>query len=418
VTDWTQRARALDEADPLARFRARFVLADAPRIYLDGNSLGRMPEAAAERIDAVVRRWSTELVGGWHDWIDAPVVTGDLLAAGVLGALPGEVLACDSTTVDLYKLAHAALALQPGRRAIVTDRDNFPTDRYVLDGIAAARGLECRLLDCDPVEGPQAAEIAGACAAGDVGLVVLSHVAYRSGARADVRAITEAARAHGTRVLWDLRHSAGSVPVELAASGAELAVGCTYKYLNAGPGAPGYLYVRGDLQEQLASPIQGWFGQADQFAMERPYEAAPGIRRFLAGTPPIIGLAAVDVGAELVGEAGIDAIAAKAATLTGIAIEFCDAELAPLGFELGTPRDPARRGSHVSLRHTDAWQICRALIELADVVPDFRGPDSVRLGLVPLYTSHSEVVEALGRLRELVASGGYREVESSRSRVT
>jgi kynureninase len=418
VTDWRQRAEALDAADPLACFRALFVHADAPRIYLDGNSLGRMPVAAAERIDAVVRRWSTDLVAGWHDWIDAPIATGDLLATSVLGARPGEVLACDSTTVNLYKLVHAAIAVRPGRPVLLTDRDNFPTDRYVLEGVAAARGLGLRMLACDPVDGPQAGEIAEACRAGDVALVVLSHVAYRSGARADVRRITEAARAAGTLVLWDLSHSAGSVPIELDRSGAELAVGCTYKYLNAGPGAPGYLYVRRELQEALRSPIQGWFGQRDQFAMERQYEPERGIRRFLAGTPPIVGLAAVDVGAELVGEAGIGQIEVKAARLTKLAIDFADAELAPLGFELGTPRRADARGAHVSLRHADAWRICRALIDQAQVVPDFRGPDSVRLGAAPLYTSYAELIEALVRLRDLVARGDHVRIDAARSRVT
>jgi kynureninase len=418
VTDWRQRAEALDVADPLARFRDRFVRGDAPRIYLDGNSLGRMPIAAAERIDSVVLAWSSELVGGWHRWIDAPVHTGDLLAEAVLGARPGEVLACDSTTVNLYKLVRAALAARPGRRAVVTDRDNFPTDRYVLEGLASSGDAELRALECDPIAGPQPEEIVDACAAGDVALVTLSHVGYRSGALADLPAITAAAHAGGALVLWDLSHSAGAVPIDLDASGADLAVGCTYKYLNAGPGAPGYLYVRSELQESLRSPIQGWFGQRDQFAMERPYEPEEGIRRFLAGTPPILGLAAVDVGAELVGEAGIEAIRAKAGSLTSLAVDFLDAELAPLGFELGTPRDPHRRGAHVSLRHPDAWRICRALIERAQVVPDFRPPDSIRLGPSPLCTTHAEVVEALVRLRDLVARDEHTLVEAARARVT
>ncbi len=418
MTDWRQRADALDAADPLAPFRARFVQADAPRIYLDGNSLGRMPAETAERLDAVVRRWSTELVGGWHEWIDAPIATGDLLARAVLGAGPGEVLACDSTTVNLYKLVHAALGLRPGRRVLVTDRDNFPTDRHVLEGVAAAAGLELRMLDCDPVHGPSADEIGDACRAGEVAVVVLSHVAYRSGARADMRGITEAAGAGGALVIWDLSHSAGSVPVGLARNGAELAVGCTYKYLNAGPGAPGYLYVARALQDHVRSPIQGWFGQRDQFAMERAYEPEQGIRRFLAGTPPIIGLAAVDVGAELVGEAGIEQIEQKAGALTALAIEYHDAELAPLGFELGTPRAAAERGAHVSLRHEDAWRICRALIERAHVVPDFRGPDSIRLGAAPLYTSYAELVDALERLRELVGRGEHLALDPGRARVT
>ena len=418
MTDWRQRAEALDAADPLAPFRARFVQADAPRIYLDGNSLGRMPAETAERLDAVVRRWSTELVGGWHAWIDAPTATGDLLAQAVLGARPGEVLACDSTTVNLYKLVHAALGIRRGRRVLLTDRDNFPTDRHVLEGVAAAAGLELRMLDCDPVHGPSADEIGAACREGEVAVAVLSHVAYRSGARADLRGITDAARAGGTLVVWDLSHSAGSVPVELARDGAELAVGCTYKYLNAGPGAPGYLYVARELQEQLRSPIQGWFGQRDQFAMERAYEPEHGIRRFLAGTPPIIGLAAVDVGAELVGEAGIHRIEQKAELLTALAIDYCDAELVPLGFALGTPRAAGRRGAHVSLRHDDAWRICRALIERAQVVPDFRGPDSIRLGAAPLYTSYGELVDALERLRALVVAGEHLAMDRERGRVT
>jgi kynureninase len=418
VTDWAQRARDLDAADPLAPFRSRFAHDDAPRIYLDGNSLGRMPLAAAGRIEATVQAWQRELVGGWHSWIDAPVRTGDLLAEAVLGARAGEVLACDSTTVNLYKLVHAALGARPGRRVVVTDRDNFPTDRYVLEGLAASGAATLRVLDCDPVLGPAAAEIEHACAANDVALVTLSHVAYRSGALADLRAITDAAHAGGALVLWDLSHSAGAVPVDLEASGADLAVGCTYKYLNAGPGAPAYLYVRRSLQGSLRSPIQGWFGQRDQFAMERPYEPDDGVRRFLAGTPPILGLAAVDAGAELVGEAGIERIRAKAGSLTTLAIEIVDAELVPLGFSLGTPRDVTLRGAHVSLRHPEAWRVCRALIEHAHVVPDFRPPDSVRLGLSPLSTSHEEVAEALTRLRDLILEGVHLRIAGERTRVT
>jgi kynureninase len=418
VTDWQQRAQGLDEADPLAALRGRFVFGDSPRIYLDGNSLGRMPIAAAARIEDALRSWQRDLVGGWHRWIDAPARSGDLLAEAVLGARAGEVIACDSTTVNFYKLAHAALGARPGRRVVVTDRDNFPTDRYVLEGIAAAAGAELRVLECDVVAGPQADEVEAACAAGDVALVTLSHVAYRSGALADMTAISEAAHAGGALILWDLSHSAGAVPVDLEASGADLAVGCTYKYLNAGPGAPAYLYVRSSLQEALRSPIQGWFGQRDQFAMERPYEPDDGVRRFLAGTPPILGLAAVDVGAELVGEAGIEAIRARAGSLTSLAVEVLDEELTGLGFELATPRAVERRGAHVSLRHPEAWRICRALIERADVVPDFRGPDSVRLGFSPLYTSHGDVVEALVRMRALVAGGEHLQLPTARSRVT
>jgi kynureninase len=410
-----EEAAALDAADPLRAFRERFVLEEAgdDRIYLDGNSLGRLPLAVAARIAERVEDWGTRLVRGWADWIDLPSRVGDALAAGVLGARPGEVLVCDSTTVNLYKLARAALALRPDRRAIVVDRSEFPTDRYVLEGIAAELGLELRRLASDPVDGPEPQAFAG-----DVALVVLSQVSYRSGALADLAAITEAVHEAGALVLWDLSHSAGAVPVGLEAHGVDLAVGCTYKYLNAGPGAPAFLYVRSELQPRLRSPIQGWFGQRDQFAMGPGYEPEEGVTRFLAGTPPILGLAAVEAGAELVAEAGIERLRAKGVALTELIVALHDEGLASLGFELGSPRDPARRGSHVALRHPHAWRICRALIERARVVPDFRTPDSVRLGVPPLYTRFVDVWDAIDRLRRLVEAGEHLAYDDTRARVT
>ncbi len=390
-------AEALDAADPLAGFRARFELGDEREVYLDGNSLGRLPVATRGRVMAALDEWSSEVVSGWSRWIEEPLKAGDALAA-LIGAAPGEVISTDSVTVNLYKLACAALdARGPG--ALVTDRGNFPTDRYVLEGIAAARGLELRIFDSDPLDGPVADDLA-ALREGDV--VVLSHVAYRSGALADMPALTEAARSRGATLIWDLSHSAGAVPVELRGAGAELAVGCTYKYLNAGPGAPGYLYVAAELQDSLRSPIQGWFGQSEQFAMERDYDPVPGIGRFLAGTPPILQLAAVEEGAKLTGEAGIAAIREKSLAQTELIVDLHDAWLAPLGFSLGSPREAARRGSHVSLRHPRAWTFTRALID-AGVTPDFRGPDSIRLGVAPLYTSFGEIWDALDRLRAIAA---------------
>jgi kynureninase len=409
-------AEARDAEDALAPFRDRFVIADDDLVYVDGNSLGRLPRETRARVDALEDEWARRLVRGWHDWIDAPTAVGDLLAEGVLGARRGEVLACDSTTVNLYKLAGAVLADRPG--AIVAEAAEFPTDRYVLEGLAARERRELRLLASDPVSGPDADAVAAACAGGGVALVVLSHVHYRSGAIAELAATTEAARAGGALVLWDLSHAAGAVPVRLFDAGADLAVGCTYKYLNAGPGAPAYLYVRTELQPRLRSPIQGWFGQRDQFLMERAYEPADGITRFLAGTPPILGLAAVEVGARLVAEAGVEAIARKGRALTAYAVELADARLAPLGFELASPRDAERRGAHVSLRHADAWRVCRALIERANVVPDFRGPDAIRFGLPPLYTRFVDVWEALERVRRLVERGDHLEVDPTLARVT
>jgi kynureninase len=410
-----ERAENLDGSDPLAAFRERFVIDDPETIYLDGNSLGRLPVATRDWLGALVDQWGSRLVGGWHDWIDLPERVGDELARVALGARPGEVIVCDSTTVNLFKLASAALDLAEGARAIVTDAHNFPTDRYVLEGIARRRGLELRLFEPDPVDGPQLEDVARVCGGGDVGLLCLSQVGYRSGALADVEAITRGA---GVRVLWDLSHSVGVVPIELTEWGVELAVGCTYKYLNGGPGAPAFLYVRGELQEDLRTPIQGWFGQREQFAMERSYDPEPGIRRFLAGTPPILELTAVRVGVELVAAAGIAPLRKKAVALTELIVELHDEWLAPLGFELASPRDPERRGAHVALRHDEAWPISRALIERARVIPDFRGPDSIRLGVPPLYTRVVDVWDAVDRVRSLVERGEQREVDHARTRVT
>ena len=396
-------AAALDAADPLAGFRERFVFSDEERIYLDGNSLGRLPVATRDRLRDLVEEWGDRLVSGWPDWIDAPARVGDALAEGVLGAGPGEVIVADSTTVNLFKLCSAALDLQPG--PLVTDRANFPTDRYVLEGLARQRGVELRIVDRvdDALEG--------------AAVVVLSHVDYRTGELADMAGVTAAARSHGARVVWDLSHSAGALPIELHAAGVELAVGCTYKYLNAGPGAPAFLYVARELQPRLRSPIQGWFGQRDQFDMDRSYDPVEGIGRFMAGTPPILDLAAVESGVRLTAEAGIGPLREKSVALCELIVALNDEWLAPLGFELGSPRDPARRGSHVSLRHRDAWQICQAMIA-GGVIPDFRGPDSIRLGVAPLYTRYVDVWDALDRVRGMVERGEHAAFDAARGRVT
>jgi kynureninase len=405
-----EEAQALDAADPLAPLRARFAIADERLIYLDGNSLGRLPLTTRDRLAALTAEWGERLVTGWEDWIDAPRRAGDALA-GLLGARPDEVVVCDSTTVNLYKLAVAVLDAR-GHGTLLTDRDNFPTDRYVLEGVAAQRGLALDVFAADPIDGPTVADVRADA------LIVLSHVGYRSGAVADMAAITEAARTAGSTVIWDLCHSAGALPVDLRGAGAELAVGCTYKYLNAGPGAPAFLYVAEALHERLRSPIWGWFGQRDQFAMERSYDPVWGVERFLAGTPTILAVAAVYEGARLTAEAGIAALRAKSLAQTELAIALHDEWLAPLGFELGSPRDAARRGSHVALRHPDAWPVNRALIERAAVIPDFRGPDTIRLGIAPLYTRYVDVWDALDRLRGIVARGEHRAVDATRGRVT
>ncbi|ROO84475.1 kynureninase [Actinocorallia herbida] len=394
-------ARALDAADPLAGFRDDFVITDPDTVYLDGNSLGRLPKATRETLRQAVDAWGGDLIDGWHAWLPVGREAGDVLA-GVLGAEPGEVVLSDSTSVNLYKLAVAALDARPGRDVIVTDDDNFPTDRYILEGIAAARGLEVRRVGADIDEGLRTEDVEAALD-DRVALVCLSHVAYRSGALADLPAVTAAAHRHGALVLWDLCHSAGAVEIGLTAADADLAVGCTYKYLNGGPGAPAFLYVRRDLQDVLVQPIRGWFGQTDQFAMGPDYRPPPTIDRFLVGTPPMLsGLAALE-GARITARAGIGPVAAKARTLTDYALRLADAWLTPLGFRVATPRDPARRGSHLSLHHPAAWQLCQAL-KAERVVPDHRPPERLRLGFAPLYTRHTDLHTGLTRLRDIAAT--------------
>jgi kynureninase len=411
-----ERARRLDAGDPLAGYRDRFVISEPDTVYLDGNSLGRLPVATRDRLRQVVDvEWGVDLVRGWQRWIDLGRRAGDVIA-DVIGAGPGEVTLSDSTSVNLYKLAVAALRARPGRRAVVTDDDNFPTDQYLLQGLAETGDLDLRVLHSDPDLGVRLADVRAALDE-DVALVCLSHVAYRSGAVADLAGITAAAHEAGALVLWDLSHSAGSVPVGLGAAGADLATGCTYKHLNGGPGAPAFLYVRRDLQPRLRQPIWGWFGQADQFDMAGRYRPADGIDRFLVGTPPVLGGYAALEGARLSAEAGIEAIAAKGRALTGYLIELADAWLAPLGFRLASPREDARRGAHVTLHHPQAWQVCQALVQ-AGVIPDFRTPDRLRLGVAPLYTSFGELYVAASRLREIVAAGRHERFPTGRSRVT
>ena len=400
--DSRAHAEALDEADPLAGFRARFVIDDPDLVYLDGNSLGRLPRWTAARLAHLVRDgWGGDIVRGWEDWLDLPARVGDLVGVGLLGARPDEVIVVDSTTTNLYRAAVAALDARPGRRAIVVDRDEFPTDRYVLEGLAATRGLAVRWIDRDPVAGPLPDDVARLLD-DDVALVVLSGVDYRSAAIADVPAITALAHDAGALVVWDLCHAVGSIPVDLTAWGADLAVGCTYKYVNGGPGAPAFLYVRAELQDSLRNPIQGWFGRRDQFAMRPGYDPLPGIRGWLTGTPSVPGLVAVEEGVRISTEAGIDAIRAKGIALTSYAIELHDAWLAPLGCALGSPRDAMKRGSHVSIRHPDGAAISDRLVA-AGVVTDFRAPDSIRLGLAPLYTRFVDVRSGLDRLRGSLA---------------
>ncbi len=396
-------ALGLDSSDPLASLRDRFIFDDPEVIYLDGNSLGRLPRATAERIGRVVRdEWGRGLIRSWEHWIDLPFQTGDLLGEHLLGAAPGQVAVCDNTTVNLYKLASAALDARPGRSVIVSDDDNFPTDRYVLEGLAKERGYVLRLLHSDIDQGLATTTLRAALDE-RTALVSLSHVAYRSGALLDMASVTRLVHDAGAMMLWDLCHSAGAVQVQLDASGADLAVGCTYKYLNAGPGSPAFLYVRRDLQDQLRQPVWGWFGQQDQFAMGPGYDPRPEIARFLTGTPPIIGIVAVEEGARLLADAGIGRLRAKGMQLTDYLINLADRWLVPLGCALASPRDAAGRGSHVCLRHPEAQWVCGALAT-AGVITDYRAPDRLRLGLAPITTRYADVWDAMDRFRQVLAA--------------
>ena len=399
-------AAALDRADPLAGFRDEFLIGPDPPVYMDGNSLGRPPAAVAGALAGVVASgWGERLIRSWSEgWMDLPLTLGDRIGA-LIGAAPGQVAVADSTTVCFYKAVCAALDARPGRDEVVTDRGNFPTDRYVLESLAAQRGLHLRWLEpADPTHGPSPAEVAAACSQ-RTALVSFTHVDYRSAAILDLAAITRAAHDAGALTVWDLSHSVGAVAVALDAGGADLAVGCTYKYLCAGPGAPAFLYVRAEHQASLRQPIWGWLGRHEPFLMGPGYVPAEGIRAFLSGTPPVLALHAVGAGLELVERAGIERIRAKAIALTELAIALAERWLAELGVSVGSPREATLRGAHVALVHPDAASLCEQL-GARGVLVDHRAPDVVRVGLSPLSTSFVEVWDGLSALRELLATGG------------
>ena len=417
--DGHDTARRLDDADPLAGWRERFAFPDPDLIYLDGNSLGRLPLAARQVVtDVVVDQWGDRLIRSWNEgWWDLQLTLGDLLAP-IVGARPGEVIISDSTSVNLFKLAAAAVTAAPHRHTIVTDDLNFPTDIYVLEGVARRFGEGTRLVvvESDGVNGPL--DALSEAVNDDTALVALSHTAFKSGYTYDMGSMTEMVHRAGALMLWDTSHSVGVVPVELGSSGADLAVGCTYKYLNGGPGSPAFLYVRRDLQEILENPITAWWGHAHPFGFEPGFRPVGGIRRFHTGTMPVISLAATEAGVREVLEAGVDRIREKSVALTGFLVGQWEAHLEPLGFTLASPRDAGTRGSHVALSHPDGWPIARALIETAAVLPDFRAPDSLRLGLSPLYTRFVDVHTAVARIKQVVESGAYEQFRDATMTVT
>jgi kynureninase len=422
VTD-RQYALDLDNKDPLAHFKSRFVITDPDLCYLDGNSLGRMPHETVKAVnDFLTHEWGREVVTGWSHWVDEAQPAGDLLGRAVLGAAPGQVLVCDTTSVNFYQLCLAAINSRPGRKTIITDAANFPTDRYILDGIANQLGLNLVIIDN---EDPSISEneritvdILKPYMSEDVALVTFEVIQYRSGARNDIKSITDLVRSFGAWVLWDASHAAGAIEMDFDANGVDLAVGCTYKYGNSGPGSPAWLYVNKRVQDQLQVPIQGWFGNEDQFGMGVEFVKAEGIRGFQIASPSIVGIRGVQTAFTMIEEAGIDAIAKKAAIGTQMMIDLYDAWLADLGYTLLTSRDANERGGHISIEHPQAAQICIALRKFVNVIPDYRTPNAIRLAIAPLPTSYVEIWDGFERLRDLTISRKYEEIKGSDSRVT
>ncbi len=422
VTD-REYALELDRKDPLAHFKSQFVIGDPDMCYLDGNSLGRLPKATITAInDFMSKEWGPEVVTGWSHWVDEAQPTGDLLGEAALGAAAGQVLVCDTTSVNFYQLCLAAIQARPGRKTIITDAANFPTDRYILDGIAKQFGLNLVIIQNeDPAVATHeriTAEVLAPYLNEDVALVTLEVIQYRSGARTDIKSITDQVRAIGAFVVWDASHAVGAIELNLDANGVDLCVGCTYKYGNSGPGSPAWLYVSKRVQKELQVPIQGWFAQDAQFEMGPVFERSQTIRGFQIASPSLMGIRCVQTAFAMIKDAGIDAIAHKAAVGTQMMIELYDAWLAPLGIELNTSRDPKERGGHISLVHPDAAQICVAMRTLTNVIPDYRTPNSIRLAISPLPTSYVEIWDGFDRMRDLVASGRYKEVKEGGSRVT
>ena len=419
IKSWREardKASNLDSQDPLAGFCDRFVIDDPDLIYMDGNSLGRLPVATRQRLQQVIdHEWGHRLIRGWNEgWFTLNQEIGAKIAH-LIGANSDEVIVADSTSINLFKLAAAAMQARPDRRKIITDDLNFPSDVYIFQGVAGPENVEIVPSE-DGIHGP--VESLEAALDGDTALLSLSHVVFKSGYIYDIARLTAAAHEAGALALWDLSHSVGSIPINLNGWGADLAVGCTYKYLNAGPGAPAFMVVRRELQERLHNPISGWFAQKNQFGLDLDFDKAAGMSGFLTGTPPVIAMAAVEMGVDITAEAGMEAIRAKSLLQTALLIEMVENLLEGHGFRLNSPPDAQHRGSHVALAHDEAWRINRALIEKMRVITDFRRPDSIRFGIAPLYTSFMDVYVAMERLNQVVTQRVFAQFEREMPAVT
>lgn len=422
VTD-RQYALDLDSRDPLASFREKFVISDPKLCYLDGNSLGRLPKKTIDVVNNyLTNEWGPCIVEGWADWIDEAETTGDLIGRAALGAAAGQVLACDTTSVNFYQLVGAALTARPDRKTIIIDRANFPTDRYILQGYADRFGLKLIEIDNEGSSNFQheriTPELLRPYLSEDVAFISFEVIQYRSGARNDIKSLTELAREFGALAIWDASHAVGAIDMQLDASGADLVVGCTYKYGNSGPGAPAWMYISKRLQAELRTPIQGWFAQRNQFEMGPTFEKNDGMRGFQIASPSLIGLRCIQSAFEMIAEAGIDEINRKCALGTAMMIELFDEWLTPLGFTLNTSRDASQRGGHISLIHPEAKKIAIAMRELAHVIPDYREPNSIRVAISPLPTSYTEVWDGFFRIKNLVASKEYQQISETGHKVT
>ena len=414
-------AHQLDQQDPLASYRDQFVISEPDLIYLDGNSLGRLPKSVIERMQkAVEEEWGTDLIRGWNKgWWESPSSIGEKIAS-LLGAAQGQVVVGDQTSINLFKLAIAALMLRPEKKCVVTDTFNFPSDLYILQGIVKLLGDRHEIIRIGAQDDDITPDLAALESSinEDTALVTLSHVTFKSGYLYDMARITDLAHRKGALILWDLSHSVGALPIELDKCTVDFAIGCTYKYLNGGPGAPAFLYVNKSLQNDAISPIWGWWGQSNPFAFDLDYEPAPGIQRFLIGTSPMLSMLAMEEALTPLLTAGMDSIRAKSILMTDYASFLTDHLLAPLGFSLGSPRDSAKRGSHISIRHADGYRINRAMIEEVNVIPDFRAPDNIRLGFAPLYISFVDIWEGFDRIRKVVEEKQYEKYPKQRLKVT
>ena len=418
VTDLAY-AQQLDAQDPLAHFRGQFVIDDPDLIYLDGNSLGRLLKRSRDVAqDLVDRQWGKQLIRGWNEgWIDLQSQIGGKIGQ-LIGADADEVIVADSTSINLFKLALAAVNFNNGRSKIITDDLNFPSDLYILQGVArlAKRPLQLQIIPSDGIHGP--VEALAAAIDDDTALVALSHTVFKSSYTYDMSKITQLAQNAGALMLWDMSHSVGSVPADLHAANAPLAVGCTYKYLNGGPGSPAFLYVQRNWQRKLGNPITGWMGHESMFDFALDYERDAGLRHFLTGTPPVLSTALIEPGVDLLLEAGMDRLRDKSVQQTSYLLDLWREWLAPLGFRLNSPVEAAQRGSHISLGHDDGWRISQALINEMRVIPDFRKPDNIRLGIAPIYTRYTDIYEAMRRLRQVMLEKLYERYSSMENTVT